>query len=426
MKMFILALLIIHCFPIRKLVGISLLSTLLITNCYSQWVRVNNGMGVYKNITSLTANENYIFAGTMTGTGVYHSSDDGNNWTQTGLSVFGGTHVWSLAISGVNLFAGTDIGVFISTNNGTNWTQTSLTGKAVYSLAINGNYIFAGIYNSTNPRGIYLSTNNGLNWVQTSMNTQSVFSLVNNGNNIFAGTWGSGVYISTNNGTNWDQTALNNQYIYSLAISENSIFVGTRDSGVFFSSNSGMNWSQTTFNNHSVKSMVFSGNNIFAGSLNYPAPFGGVRLSTNYGVNWIVKNEGFYVNLSVYALLIKNNYIFAGTEGRCVYRRPLSELVDIQNISTEIPTGFSLSQNYPNPFNSQTKITFEIQNETQDIASLRIFDITGREVATLVNEQLATGTYSVDFDGTNFPSGIYLYRLTAGDYKETKRMVLVK
>jgi flagellar hook assembly protein FlgD len=86
-----------------------------------------------------------------------------------------------------------------------------------------------------------------------------------------------------------------------------------------------------------------------------------------------------------------------------------------------------LSQNYPNPFNPVTRIDFVIPFvETRLMASLRIYDILGREVTTLVNGQLKPGTYEIEWDATNYPSGVYYYTLTTGDYKETRKMILLR
>lgn len=97
---------------------------------------------------------------------------------------------------------------------------------------------------------------------------------------------------------------------------------------------------------------------------------------------------------------------------------------DINSVSTEIPNKFSLSQNYPNPFNPTTKIKFTIPKES--FAKIIVFDILGREVSTIINEELKPGTYEVDFDSGNLSSGIYYYKLLTGDYIETKKMVLIK
>jgi hypothetical protein len=382
-----------------------------IKNCEAQWVQMSNGMFNNQNVYSLTVSGNNIFAGTSA-SGVYLSTNNGNNWTQTTLN---NRYIMSLAASGNNIFAGTNgSGVYLSTNNGTSWVQTALNNHFVFYLAISGNNIFAG----TNDSGVYLSTNSGTSWTQTALNNQSVRSLAVSGNNIFAGTYGYGVYLSTNNGTTWTQTGLNTHIVYFLAISGNNTFAGTGTSGVYLSTNNGTSWTQTALNNHSVLALAASGNNIFAGAGD------GVWLSTNNGTNWLQKNQGFSVITLVSALLITNNYIFAGTYGNSVWRRSLTEIIGLQNISTEIPSAFSLSQNYPNPFNPGTKFKVEIAKSGNVL--VKVFDVLGREVATLVNEQLKPGTYEVDWDASQYSSGIYFYTLTTQSYRETKRMVLIK
>ncbi|MCX6162361.1 MAG: T9SS type A sorting domain-containing protein [Ignavibacteriae bacterium] len=96
----------------------------------------------------------------------------------------------------------------------------------------------------------------------------------------------------------------------------------------------------------------------------------------------------------------------------------------INQISTETPAGYSLCQNFPNPFNPSTKISFQLPVVSS--SSLKIFDITGKEVATLVNERLNAGTYTVDWNASEFPSGVYFYRLTAEGYGETRKMMLIR
>lgn len=107
--------------------------------------------------------------------------------------------------------------------------------------------------------------------------------------------------------------------------------------------------------------------------------------------------------------------------------------IGIRPISNEIPREFSLYQNYPNPFNPVTKIKFSISAGSfangglrTDIVRLAVFDILGRQIAVLVNNQLQPGTYEVDWNASNYPSGVYIYRIAAGEFVEAKRMVLVK
>jgi len=101
-----------------------------------------------------------------------------------------------------------------------------------------------------------------------------------------------------------------------------------------------------------------------------------------------------------------------------------TSLTGISPISSEVPYKFSLYQNYPNPFNQSSIINYQLPIST--FVELMVHDILGREIETLVNEELKPGIYEVNFDGTNYPSGVYYYTLIAGDYKETKKMILVK
>ena len=99
-------------------------------------------------------------------------------------------------------------------------------------------------------------------------------------------------------------------------------------------------------------------------------------------------------------------------------------VIGITPISTEIPNQFELKQNYPNPFNPVTNIEFSVA-KTRDV-SLVIYNSLGQLVSTLVNQELKPGTYKYDFNASGLPSGSYYYRLTAGDFVKTNKMILVK
>jgi Outer membrane protein Omp28/Secretion system C-terminal sorting domain len=101
-----------------------------------------------------------------------------------------------------------------------------------------------------------------------------------------------------------------------------------------------------------------------------------------------------------------------------------SNLIGINNLGNGIPSSFSLSQNYPNPFNPSTNFKFNLPN--QSFVTLRVFDMLGREVALLANGRFDAGSYLVDWDASEFTSGVYFYTLNAGDYSETKKMMLIK
>ncbi len=113
-------------------------------------------------------------------------------------------------------------------------------------------------------------------------------------------------------------------------------------------------------------------------------------------------------------------------------RRVEDMLLTTRNIRNElekddnvnIPLKYNLSQNYPNPFNPTTTISYDIQND--GIVTIKVYDILGKEMMILVNEFKQTGSYKINFDGHNFSSGIYFYKIEAGNFNDTKRMVLLK
>jgi hypothetical protein len=122
----------------------------------------------------------------------------------------------------------------------------------------------------------------------------------------------------------------------------------------------------------------------------------------------------YWMNTSVNGLWVNIDDIFVGN------RNPIG----IQPISNEVPKKFELKQNYPNPFNPVTNIEFSIPKS--NFVNLVIFNSIGQEVATLVNQDMKPGSYRYDFNASGLPSGSYFYRLTAGDFVQTNKMILVK
>ncbi|MCX6165764.1 MAG: T9SS type A sorting domain-containing protein, partial [Ignavibacteriae bacterium] len=96
----------------------------------------------------------------------------------------------------------------------------------------------------------------------------------------------------------------------------------------------------------------------------------------------------------------------------------------VPSVSSQVPKEYKLEQNYPNPFNPVTKISYDIPKT--GLVTLRIYDIVGKEISSLVNEYKNPGSYIVDFDGTSFASGTYFYRLESNGFVETKKMMLIK
>lgn len=179
------------------------------------------------------------------------------------------------------------------------------------------------------------------------------------------------------------------------------------------------------------------------------------NVSNNIILNWQTTTEtnnlGFYVERSEASLsdnnwiqisfiegngtsTLINNYSFIDDvtflpASKVKYRLKQVDYDGSFNYSNEIeieilPHNFSLSQNFPNPFNPSTEIRYQIAEAGR--VTLKVFDVLGNEIKTLVEELKEPGSYFVDFNGNNFPSGIYYYRLQTGSYSETKKMILLK
>lgn len=104
----------------------------------------------------------------------------------------------------------------------------------------------------------------------------------------------------------------------------------------------------------------------------------------------------------------------------------IASTTDIGEVSDYIPSGYSLEQNYPNPFNPTTIITYTIPDASGAFVSLKIYDILGNEIADLINEQKPEGRYQINFDAKNLSSGIYYYQLIAGNFVQTKKLLLLR
>ncbi len=126
------------------------------------------------------------------------------------------------------------------------------------------------------------------------------------------------------------------------------------------------------------------------------------------------------------SVFVAGALIFSGGSNRSLDYAFLkySPVVSVQQNEIETPAYFSLSQNYPNPFNPVTKIRFDIPKSSY--TSIKIYNTLGKEISTLVNEELKAGKYEASWDATSYPSGIYFYKLISEDYAETKKMILIK
>jgi hypothetical protein len=119
-----------------------------------------------------------------------------------------------------------------------------------------------------------------------------------------------------------------------------------------------------------------------------------------------------------------NGTLYTSTQFNTVWKRPIAEIITGIQDAKQIPVEFALSQNYPNPFNPTTTINYSVSKSNS--VTLKVYNVMGKEVETLVNEQKAPGNYEVRFDASKLASGIYFYQLKSGSLVSTKKLVLLK
>jgi hypothetical protein len=431
-----------------QFIWLAVIFVLLCPFASAQWVKTN----CPDFALCFAVSQRNLFAGTSD-SGVYLSTNNGTSWTSVnnGLPRAQGRflpRVSGFAVIDTNIIAGGG-GVFLSTNSGANWTWVN-NSLNVMALAVSGTNLFAGTYN----KGVFLSADGGTSWAADNGGLTKFSSLwgyhtigcfASNGENVFIGTtghtgfYGHGVFLSTNNGTNW--TAVNEGLpsypeagdsatfggILCLAVSGSNIFAGTGEDGVYHSTDNGAHWTaaNTGLTDTTVNALVVSGTNLFAGTN------GGVFLSTNNGTSWTAVN-GSLTDHPVSALAVSGDILFVGTpitfagdyKGG-VWRRPLSEMVtSVEHIAGRLPRMFELCQNYPNPLNPSTTIKYNLPKSAE--VRLGVYDVLGREVSMLVNEKMDAGVHEVKFEASDLSSGLYFYRLSVGDFVQSKKLMILK
>ncbi|MCK6618944.1 MAG: T9SS type A sorting domain-containing protein [Calditrichaceae bacterium] len=359
----------------------------------------------------------FILAGT--GDGVFGTGTNGNNWVPMGLT---NLYVLSIAVnSSGHIFAGASstglYDAYRSTDFGSNWTMLSLTANGIWEFDINSQgHIFAAT-----GAGIFRSTDNGDNWTEVGLADTCVTSFaINSNGDIFASTCGDGIFHSNDNGDHWMQVGLVDTNVKTIDVSPNGyVYAGSwMQTGIYRSIDNGNTWTQTGLQSTPINTLVINSiEHIFAGTID------GVYRSTDNGDSWVQINSGL-TSLDVGSFAIKpDGIIFAGIWGSGVFRS--TETTPIENDRDNSVITFSLDQNYPNPFNPATTIEFSLPTAAE--VSLVIYNVAGQEVERLIERRtMAPGQYSVEWAPRALPSGVYFYRLTAGSFTQSRKMVLMK
>lgn len=338
---------------------------------------------------------------------------------------------WAAGVIGV---------IYKTTNVGTTWVSQVCGNVTTYSVCfINNN---TGWASGSNER-IFKTTNGGTNWLlQFSDTINSLYSIdfVDQNTGWIVGMSGT-IFKTTNAGMNWfNQTSGTNSDLLSVCFIDQNTGWCTGWGTIIKTTNSGLNWF-TQLNGYfsSLTSIRFINQNTgwTAGGLYY-SDSALIMKTTNGGANWFRQNGGKYGLYCIY-FTDENSDWAVGDSGTILKTTNSGGPIGIKPISNIVPKEFKLYQNYPNPFNPTTTIEFEIPTPLNpppahgginsggtQIVRLIIYDILGREIATLVNEELKAGVYKVDFDGSNYSSGVYFYRLSTADFTGTKKMILLR
>ena len=412
------------------------------TDLGSTWSRVlANGFQRQDDISCFAQIGTNLFAGSK-GEGIYLlTSASTTNWTRINSGLTNST-VNALAVLGTNVFAGTQGGVFLSTDNGTSWrgVNNGLTNRTVYSLVLSGTDLLAGTRG-----GIFRLSYNDTSWtkVNNGLTYTIVNSLVVKGPNIYAGTNSGGVFVSNNNGANWTKVndGMPNTIVQSLLAWGTDLYAGTSDGGV---------WKRPLSDIIALVPQFYSSG----------MPFGNVKVGQSKDTTISILNGGS--DTLKISTIVSSNAVFSarrtmmnippgqslldtlrfapvvigGASGTLLFYSNAASSPDTVKVSgiaipatdveqsTGLPKVFALSQNYPNPFNPSTTLSFSLPSRS--FVTLNIFDLLGREVASIVSEELPAGTYSRQWNAAKMSSGIYFYRLQAGSFTQTKRLVLLK
>lgn len=391
--------------------------------CYAQWVQQQSNTARHLlGIDMIDSNTGYI-CGDMVG-GIIKTINSGTNWIiyhePTGDG-YGG-------ISFIDVNTGITVGppglVLRTTNGGLIWSIISQPGGDKGDVQFVSTSVAYAVGDD-----IIKSTDGGLTWTQIFTGYLSqyqgvYFTDVNNGTVV--GLHGT-IYTTTNGGSTWIQRLMmlpvqfGDSSLFSVKyISSFTAYACSIAGFVIKTTNSGINWIYEPIGATSYFRgiCIINVDTVFV-----VGEYGRIYKTTNGGINWNQQNSPTtdplwdvdFVDANTGWIVGFNGTILKTTNGGIAWVKPISK---------GVPSGFELYQNYPNPFNPTTTIKYAIAKTC--LVRISVFDILGREIAVVVNEKQSPGIYETQFDAVNYPSGVYFYRIEAGDFVEAKKMVLVK
>ena len=431
-----------------------------IENCLSQWVLQTNPLGTGSSalvgkIQFVSPTEGWISAGNGK---LLHTTNGGTNWTIVSPEPVDTLWSWSdpaLSLCFINPTTGWIIRtkgsfsnmqgavVYKTINGGNNWNKLTIpyADAGMYIQFVDANNGWIMIYNSNlTGGGIFRTTNGGINWNSITIPVGGFPFFINSNTGWLmpvspggSGTTSDSVRKTTNGGLNWTAPWGTNAQVGFNAIHFSDINNGWavgKNGIVLHTTNGGSSWNYVTNlginSSYNSKAVFFINSNTGWIGTDRDNEYPKVLYTNNGGNSWIIQNTPIpgIPGDDIFSIFFydANNGWLTADYGRICHTT--NGGVWVKNISTEVPSSFSLKQNYPNPFNPTTNIRFDLPKSGN--VKLVVFDALGREVVTLVNEQLKPGTYEVDWNGSGYPSGVYFYQLTTGEFSDTKKMLMIK
>jgi photosystem II stability/assembly factor-like uncharacterized protein len=404
----------------KKLLMLLILnSSFLIVNCFSQqygWIDISNNLPASNGTVTLpdmhwiSDSEGWICSGLLGE--IYHTTDGGQTFTTQTTQFY--TNAIYMLNSNEGYAGGHNGRVYRTIDGGGAWNVLGTIGSSLRSISFPPSSAIG--YCCGDGGKIYSITTTGV----SSMTSGVVSNLKTI---IFPGSqgWlcGEDVIEHYNGGWLFDQSYPTESY-EAICMVNNSIGWTVGDNGVIIKTIDGINWNYQTNADTSNRTL----NDVFFlnASEGWAVGYSGVILhTTNGGFLWSVEGAVMTTNIlrAVQFTSSTNGYILGNNKTLFKY----GLLTDVEEQPTQ-PTEFNLEQNYPNPFNPSTSIQYAISS--RQFVQLKVYDVLGNEFATLVDEEKSAGRYSTEFSGSNLSSGIYLYKIKAGDFIQTKKMILIK
>jgi photosystem II stability/assembly factor-like uncharacterized protein len=317
-------------------------------------------------------------------------------------------------------------------NKGITWVSipvVSDTGTIYSSLCSDSQ---KNLYFISNYGEVFCSQDSGLSWQNKFNMHQWGFTYLNYSNDPICFSMkfmGNTLYKSTDGGTVWQALAVPLQWSGDICflnsdtgwVTENWAPSSSRHDSVsmYFTSNGGNTWiRQSTLPGLSLDNIIFT--NISEG---WASMVTKIYHTCDRGQTWVCQFESDSIGFIQDIFFLNNGNGWAVSNQGKIIRYFKSSTVNVDNTDIH-PHEYIVNQNYPNPFNPSTNICFSIPSNRY--VTLKIYNVLGKEVATLVSQEKPSGSYNVQWDGYGQASGIYFYRLTIGSYVTTKKMVLIK